>query len=222
MNKNTVNLTNCVANLEIEHENYRNGRLSIIVEYKGKYLDPIDIKIAVLKNAEAAKKIENILDTNCMIDFTEDDCKKICEEGRKLIYAPVNVAQKMEIRDVVRAIYEHYLNYCKKNYYDVLVGEKTSIYIRENKGIKYLGINYYKALQDILNAVNSGWKATELKKMAIRVFDLWENGDQYHRGLYQNRGAKEEWSIRIPLDTILTKEEVERFGENAEELEEVA
>lgn len=225
MSKNTVKLTNCTVNLEVEHENYKNGRLSVIVEYEDDFLTPIDIEHTVLKNTGAVKKIADILESSCIIDFTDDDCKKICDIGRQLMSTPVNVAQKMRIKDLVREIYYYHLRYCKKYHLNALQGQKALTYIRENDGVKYLCVNYYKALQYILDDIHSGWKATEFKKMAIRVFDLWANGDLYHRGLYQNRTAGEEWSIRIPLKDFLTKEEMavlENPSEDTEELKEVA
>lgn len=224
MSKNRVELTNCTVNLEVEHENFLNGKLSVIVIYKGSYLTPIYIKLAVLRSTGAVKKIANIL-SNCIINFTNNDCQKICDEGRKLMNTPVNVAEKMTINEAVREIYKYHIEHCKKYHLNALQGQKTLTYIRENNGVKYLCINYYKGLQYILDAIHSGWKATGFKKEAICDFDLWANGDLYHRGLHQNRTAGEEWSIRIPLKDFLSKEEIvvlENSNEDTEELKEIA
>lgn len=215
MSKNIVKLTNCTVNLEAEHEHYENGKLSVIIEYDDDFLTPIDIKHTVLKNTGADKKIADILESSCIIDFTDDDCKKICDIGRQLMSTPVNVAEKMTIKKLIREIYKYHLEHCAKYHLNAMPGQKELTYIRENNGVKYLCVNYYKGLQYILDDIHSGWNATEFKKMAIRVFDLWANGDQYHRGLHQNRSVGEEWSIRIPLKDFLTKEEMEELKEVA-------
>lgn len=207
MRKNVIDLTNCTAILRYEHENYKNGKLRITVNYKGSFLVSSLIKDTVLSGNDAAKKILNQLNSEYTFKFTKDDCDKIVAQAKNLMKSGQNITNKSTVDAVLRKIYRFHLANYEKYHMSGLEGEKQLTYIRKNENRVYLCIQY-KDLSYIFERIGESWKSLDFRRDLEMIYDVWENGGTSHDGLYQNKAEKIGWSIRVPLKEIIRGKEV--------------
>ncbi len=206
MSENTVKLTNCAAKMRYEHENYKNARLHIVINYEGEWLeDEHRVKIIPSNKDKTLENIKNQLQGVYMFQITEEDCEKIMIQCIKIMGKSRNVANSLTFNGALRELYRYHIDNCKSYHLNEWVDGHEVTYIRSRK-MEDTEINYFciqcRAIQSLLDAVDADMKSLSFKREADVIFTLWSNGSGSHRAEYQNRCEPLEkyWSIRIPMD----------------------